>query len=67
MSVTVFIYLLFKRKKTESIFPENELEISLMKASSDISVRNEFYTKLLWNELIVLTNGQKELEKEEVY
>lgn len=61
------IFDIFKRKKTESIFPENELEISLMKASSDISVRNEFYTKLLWNELIVLTNGQKELEKEEVY
>lgn len=51
---------LFKKRKTESTFPENELESSLMKASSDMSARNEFYTKLLWNELIVLTNDQQE-------
>lgn len=54
------LFDIFKKKKTESTFPENELERNLMKASSDISARNEFYTKLLWNELIVLTNGHKE-------
>ena len=57
------IFDIFKKKKTESTFPENELEKSLMKASSDISARNEFYTKLLWNELIVLTNGHNESEE----
>lgn len=65
------IFDIFKKKKTESTFPENELERNLMKASSDISARNEFYTKLLWNDLIVLTNehneseeGRKTLEKD---
>src|SRR5680860_637828 len=57
------IFDIFKKKKTESTFPENELERKLMKASSDISARNEFYTKLLWNELIVLTNGHKDSEE----
>ncbi len=57
------IFNIFKKKKTESTFPENELELNLMKASSDISARNEFYIKLLWNELIVLTNGHKESEE----
>ena len=57
------IFDIFKKKKKKSTFPENELESSLMKASSDISARNEFYTKLLWNELIVLTNGQQESEE----
>jgi hypothetical protein len=57
------IFDIFKKKNTESTFPENELENSLMKASSDISARNEFYTKLLWNELIVLTNGHKDSEE----
>lgn len=51
------IFDLFKKKTTTSTFPENELEKSLMKASSDVSARDEFYTKLLWNELIVLTSG----------
>lgn len=46
-----------KKKKTDSTFPENELEKSLMKASSDLSARENFYMKLLWNELFVLTNG----------
>ena len=57
------IFDIFKKKKTESTFPENELESCLMKASSDMSARNEFYTKLLWNELIVLTNEHKESEE----
>lgn len=57
------IFDIFKKKKPDSTFPENELEKSLMKASSDISARNEFYTKLLWNELIVLTNGHNVSEE----
>ena len=57
------IFDIFKKKKTESTFPENELERNLMKASTDASARNEFYTKLLWNELIVLTNGHNENEE----
>ena len=57
------IFDIFKKKKTESTFPENELERNLMKASSDLSARNEFYTKLLWNDLVVLTNGHKESEE----
>jgi len=57
------LFEIIKQKKTKSTFPENELERNLMKASSDISARNEFYTKLLWNELIVLTNGHKESEE----
>ena len=51
------LFNLFKKNKTQSTFPENELEKSLIKASSDVSARSEFYTKLLWNELIVLTSG----------
>ena len=42
------IFDIFRKKKTESTFPENELERNLMKASTDASARNEFYTKLLW-------------------
>ncbi len=57
------IFDLFKKKTTESTFPENELEESLIRASLDISSRNEFYRKLLWNELIVLTNGHSESEE----
>ena len=57
------IFDIFKKKKIESTFPENELEQNLMKASSDISARKEFYMKLLWNELIVLTNGHTQSEE----
>jgi hypothetical protein len=57
------IFDIFKKKKTESTFPENELERNLMNASTDASARSEFYTKLLWNELIVLTNGHNESEE----
>lgn len=48
----------FKRKDTRSTFPENELEVSLIKASKDVSQRNNFYMKLLWNDLYVLTSGR---------
>jgi hypothetical protein len=54
---------IFKKKKTDITFPENELERCLIKAASDSSSRKEFYTKLLWSELIVLTAGQTSLEQ----
>jgi len=57
------IFDIFKKKKTESTFPENELEKTLMKASSDSSYRNSFYTKLLWNDLVMLTNGHNETDE----
>ncbi len=70
-NIEMGIFDIFKQKKNKLTFPENELEKSLLKAASDISARNEFYTKLLWNELIVLTNahnateeGRKILEKD---
>ncbi|WP_051205348.1 enhanced serine sensitivity protein SseB C-terminal domain-containing protein [Salinimicrobium xinjiangense] len=46
---------LFRRKRTEGNFPENELEKTLMQATTDSSKRKDFYMKLLWNDLIVLT------------
>lgn len=49
------IFHIFKKKKTDSTFPENELEQSLMSAASEISAQKEFYQKLLWNQLFVLT------------
>jgi tetratricopeptide (TPR) repeat protein len=49
---------IFKKKKTESTFPENELEQCLMQAASNISAQKEFYQKLLWSQLYVLTVEQ---------
>ncbi len=46
---------IFKKKKTNSTFPENELEIALMNGAEDMQARKEFYQKLLWNNLYVLT------------
>lgn len=57
------IFDIFKKKKNDSTFPENELERSLMEASTKASARKEFYQKLLWNELIVLTNGHDNSEE----
>jgi len=57
------IFNIFKKKKEESTFPENELEISLMNAATDASARKDFYTKLLWNELVVLSSGHNESEE----
>lgn len=51
------IFDIFKKKKTDSTFPENELEQCLMRAASETSAQKEFYQKLLWNELYVLTAG----------
>lgn len=49
------IFDIFKKKKTDSTFPENELERTLMQASSDLSAQKRFYQKLLWNELVIPT------------
>lgn len=65
------LFDIFKKKKTDTTFPENELEKTLIEATTKAAARNEFYLKLLWNELIVLTNehnnseeGAKILEKD---
>lgn len=44
------------KKKTESTFPENELEKCLMQAASNFSAQKQFYQKLLWNQLFILTS-----------
>ena len=50
------LFDIFKKKKTESTFPENELEECLIQAFSNISIQKEFYLKLLSNQLFILTN-----------
>lgn len=57
------IFDIFKKKKTDSTFPENELEHCLMLAASETSAQKEFYLKLLWNQLYVLTDGHDASEK----
>jgi tetratricopeptide (TPR) repeat protein len=57
------LFDLFKKKKTESTFPENELEVSLMNAASDVAAQKAFYQKLLWSQLVVL-NGDPSNSKE---
>lgn len=52
------IFDIFKKKKTESTFPENELEQSLMEAVSNVAARKIFYQKLIWNKLFVLTTDR---------
>lgn len=52
------IFDIFKKKGTDSTFPENELERCLMEAPSNISAQKDFYQKLLWNQLYVLTVDQ---------
>lgn len=54
---------IFKKKKTDSTFPENELEQSLIQAVSNISAQKDFYQKLLWNQLYLLT-GEQSVSKE---
>ncbi|WP_343632696.1 SseB family protein [Fluviicola sp.] len=53
---------LFKKKKNRSSFPENELEQCLMQASSDVAAQKEFYQKLLWSQLVVLTDKNPDME-----
>lgn len=57
------IFNLFKKQNKDLNFPENELEKSLIDAYNDVAARNKFYTKLLWNDLIVLTNDKQDLNK----
>ncbi len=57
------IFDIFKKKKTDSTFPENELEQSLKQAASNISAQKDFYQKLLWNQLYVLTSEQSVSEE----
>jgi hypothetical protein len=57
------LFDLFKKKTNTTTFPDNELEKCLAKAATDSSARKEFYTKLLWADLIVLTNGQTQSDK----
>lgn len=57
------LFDIFKKKKNDSTFPENELEQSLMQAGSKVSAQKDFYTKLLWNQLYVLTGGHSNSEE----
>lgn len=57
------IFDIFKKKKTDSTFPENELEKSLMQAATNIYAQKNFYQKLLWNQLYLLTGKQSVSEE----
>ena len=52
------LFDLFKKKTTDSTFPENELEIALMNAVTDASKRRDFFMKLLWSPLIIISADQ---------
>lgn len=54
---------LFKKKKTDSTFPENELERALIDAATQASARSGFYQKLLWSDIVVLTGEQEGIEQ----
>lgn len=54
------IFDIFRRKKSANTFPENELEQKLKLYDSDVQARKEFYQKLLWNELYILTDSHSE-------
>lgn len=49
---------IFRKKKVDSTFPENELERCMEQATSNAESQKEFYQKLLWSQLFVLTDGQ---------
>lgn len=57
------IFDIFRKKKIDSTFPENELEESLVQAASNVSAQKGFYQKLLWNQLFVLTGEHYNSEK----
>ncbi|MNK68672.1 enhanced serine sensitivity protein SseB [compost metagenome] len=50
------LFDIFKNKKTESTFPENELEKCLIESASNFTAQKQFYQKLLWNQLFILTS-----------
>lgn len=58
------LFDIFKKKKTESRFPENEIEKCLMQATSNFSAQKQFYQKLMWNQLFVLTSEKSISEVE---
>lgn len=57
------LFDIFKKKKTDSTFPENEIEKCLIQASSDVQAQKAFYQKLLWNQLYVLTDGESSFKE----
>lgn len=52
------IFDLFKKKQNSATFPENELDRCLMQFNSGAASKKEFYQKLLWNQLYLMTNEQ---------
>jgi hypothetical protein len=57
------LFDIFKKKKADATFPENEMERCLIQASSDIEAQKAFYQKLLWNQLFVLTDGKSSFKE----
>ncbi len=57
------LFNIFKKRKTDSTFPENELEQCFMQAKSNVSAQKDFYQKLLWNQLFVLTGSHSNSEE----
>ncbi|THD68033.1 hypothetical protein E7Z59_10325 [Robertkochia marina] len=58
------LFDIFKRRKTDATFPENELEKTLMDATTNVSARTAFYEKLLLNDFVVITNNHYPSEEE---
>ena len=58
------LFDIFKKKKTESTFPENEIEKCLTQTTSNFSAQKQFYQKLMWNQLFVLTSEKSISEVE---
>ncbi|WP_430409624.1 SseB family protein [Kordia sp.] len=50
------LFDIFRKKKTNNTFPENELEKVFKEATTNVEARDAFYMKLLWNDLYVITN-----------
>lgn len=57
------IFDIFKKKTTDSTFPENELEKIFLRATQEIAAQKEFYQKLLWSQLFVLTDEHMDSEE----
>ncbi|MCB9223565.1 MAG: SseB family protein [Crocinitomicaceae bacterium] len=56
---------LFKKKKNDTDFPSNDFEHSILDAATNSRTYDQFYTKLLWADLIVLTDGSTPKEEGE--
>ncbi|WP_196890134.1 SseB family protein [Aureivirga sp. CE67] len=60
------LFDIFKKKKKQTTFPENDLEICLQQAFERNSAQKEFYMKLLWSELVALkVDDEKENQADE--